>query len=74
MGLANPYASNTSLPSFKQGEGEASASKTPSPPVPHPVDPQGKGKAKECWWLDVSCPGWEDLRDIGEVSVILGDS
>jgi magnesium transporter len=70
MGLANPYASNTSLPSFK-GEGEAS--KTPSPPVPQPVDSKGKGKAKECWWLDVSCPGWEDLRDIGEVSGI-GDS
>lgn len=22
--------------------------------------------SKGCWWLDVSCPGWEDLRDIGE--------
>ncbi len=21
-----------------------------------------------CWWLDISCPGWEDLRDLGEVS------
>jgi hypothetical protein len=20
-----------------------------------------------CWWLDVSCPSWEDLRDLGEV-------
>ncbi|OCF43050.1 hypothetical protein I317_03143 [Kwoniella heveanensis CBS 569] len=26
-----------------------------------------KGKASETWWLDVSCPGWEDLRDIGEL-------
>lgn len=24
---------------------------------------------KGCWWLDVSCPTWQDLRDIGEVSV-----
>lgn len=23
-------------------------------------------RSKGCWWLDVSCPGWEDLRDIGE--------
>ena len=23
---------------------------------------------KGCWWLDVSCPTWEDLRDLGEVS------
>lgn len=22
---------------------------------------------KGCWWLDVSCPTWEDLRDLGEV-------
>lgn len=20
-----------------------------------------------CWWLDVSCPSWEDLRDLGEL-------
>ena len=25
-------------------------------------------KPKGCWWLDVSCPTWEDLRDLGEVS------
>jgi len=23
-----------------------------------------------CWWLDVSCPSWEDLRDLGEVSAL----
>ncbi|WVN85663.1 uncharacterized protein L203_100812 [Cryptococcus depauperatus CBS 7841] len=22
---------------------------------------------KGCWWLDVSCPTWEDLRDIGQL-------
>ncbi|GHJ86096.1 hypothetical protein NliqN6_2498 [Naganishia liquefaciens] len=22
---------------------------------------------KGCWWLDVSCPTWEDLRDLGEL-------
>ena len=26
-----------------------------------------KGKGKGCWWLDVACPEWEDLRDLGEV-------
>ncbi|ORY26334.1 hypothetical protein BCR39DRAFT_498322 [Naematelia encephala] len=42
---------------------------------PHAVDTrsealpiESKGKEKEgCWWLDVACPGWEDLRDIGEL-------
>lgn len=29
---------------------------------------KGKSKSKGCWWLDVSCPTWEDLREIGEVS------
>ncbi|KAK4687837.1 magnesium transporter, partial [Tremellales sp. Uapishka_1] len=22
---------------------------------------------KGCWWLDVACPGWEDLRDLGDL-------
>ena len=30
-------------------------------------DGKGKGKTTACWWLDVGCPGWEDLRDLGEV-------
>jgi magnesium transporter len=31
-------------------------------------DSDGKRRSKGCWWLDVSCPSWEDLRDLGEVS------
>lgn len=26
---------------------------------------------KGCWWLDVSCPTWQDLRDLGEVSTAI---
>ncbi|ORX35589.1 hypothetical protein BD324DRAFT_630759 [Kockovaella imperatae] len=26
-------------------------------------EPEKKG----CWWLDVACPTWDDLRDLGEV-------
>lgn len=36
------------------------SSTTPTPP--EPAQP-----FKGCWWLDVSCPTWEDLRDIGEM-------
>ena len=54
MGLANPYGSSTSLSDL--------SNETPSP---------GSGEEVKqevgCWWLDVSCPSWEDLRDIGEV-------
>lgn len=32
------------------------------------LEQKGKSKSKGCWWLDVSCPTWEDLREIGEVS------
>ncbi|EIW66008.1 hypothetical protein TREMEDRAFT_35729, partial [Tremella mesenterica DSM 1558] len=26
-----------------------------------------KHRSKGCWWLDVSCPTWQDLRDLGEL-------
>jgi hypothetical protein len=53
MGLVNPHGSSTSLSSMREE----------SPPL------WKDAKQEEgCWWLDVSCPGWEDLRDIGEVS------
>lgn len=32
----------------------------------NPPDPL-KRKPGGAWWLDVSCPTWEDLRDIGEL-------
>lgn len=53
MGMMNPYGSSTSLNQLKTPSRSSS------------IDEQ---KGKGCWWLDVSCPGWEDLRDIGEVS------
>ncbi|OXH76108.1 cation transporter [Cryptococcus neoformans] len=31
------------------------------------LEQKGKSKSKGCWWLDVSCPTWEDLREIGEL-------
>lgn len=37
--------------------------------IPSPT-PTARDKPKACippWWLDVSCPNWKDLRDIGEL-------
>ena len=63
MGIVNPYGSNTSLASLKTEFTRPSLS-----PTPTGVKDEIK-QDKGCWWLDVSCPGWEDLRDIGEVSI-----
>ena len=46
------------LPSSANGSG------TPSPPSTAAFLP---AKPKVTWWLDVGCPTWEDLRDIGEL-------
>lgn len=59
MGLKNPYGSFTSLSALGEVTSPITEVRAPNP------DPKGKGKG--CWWLDVSCPGWEDLRDLGEV-------
>jgi hypothetical protein len=64
MGLAKPYSSTSSI-TLKQID-----ETPPHKPLSELADRKGKGRAKQCWWLDVSCPTWEDLRDIGEVSVI----
>ena len=64
MGMHNPYGgSSTSIQSLKdKGTDFVLPSTSPAP------SRQGSMEAPKCgWWLDVSCPGWEDLRDIGEV-------
>lgn len=55
LGIPNPKGSTTSLTALNED------------PETLAVKSKGKEKAKGCWWLDVACPGWEDLRDIGEV-------
>ncbi|WWC89067.1 uncharacterized protein L201_003985 [Kwoniella dendrophila CBS 6074] len=65
LGLAKPD-STTSLTSLKAEYHPPSNLGTPT------VQKDGfdftkKSTANETWWLDVSCPGWEDLRDLGEL-------
>lgn len=60
MGMSNPYGSSSSLSSLR------AETPTPTPNPSPPASPKVEEK-KGCWWLDVSCPGWEDLRDIGEL-------
>jgi len=66
MGLTKPYVGSTpNLNYMRSGElPQPSRVGTPT----GKDEGNGKGKGKGCWWLDVSCPGWEDLRDVGEVS------
>ena len=65
MGLARPSGSSSvSLTSLKDSTERVPS---PAPTLALPEYAKGKGKGKGCWWLDVSCPGWEDLRDIGEL-------
>lgn len=63
IGMAKPYGSAPNLAALRSTD-FALPKRVGSPKT------EGKGKEKEkgCWWLDVSCPGWEDLRDLGEVS------
>jgi hypothetical protein len=53
--------------------GQTGITHQPPPPL-RTVDPTEADTGIErkldkdgCWWLDVSCPSWEDLRDLGEV-------
>jgi len=42
-------------------------STTSSPPLPATPAPTIRHHPRAAWWLDVSCPTWKDLRDIGEL-------
>ena len=62
-------------PGLLRGQTGISVTHQPPPPL-RPVDPTEPDAEIErklgkdgCWWLDVSCPSWEDLRDLGEVRV-----
>ncbi|WVR06776.1 hypothetical protein IAU60_003811 [Kwoniella sp. DSM 27419] len=67
LGLARPD-STASLSSLKADYHPPSSSRIGTPTVQRDgFDFSRKGKASETWWLDVSCPSWEDLRDIGEL-------
>jgi Mg2+ and Co2+ transporter CorA len=76
MGLTSPasapnltalreFPSNTITdPSSKRSSLETLPPDTSSPGTAPAVVPD---KPKVTWWLDVGCPTWEDLRDIGEL-------
>ena len=71
MGMNNPYGSSTSLSAMRSGSDFKMPSRTTTPlasPALIPGTTRKQESGKGCWWLDVACPGWEDLRDIGEVS------
>lgn len=55
--------SSPDLPSVRS----SSASSGESSALPLSPTPTLKPQPKPAWWLDVSCPTWKDLRDIGEL-------
>ncbi|WWC62205.1 uncharacterized protein I303_104800 [Kwoniella dejecticola CBS 10117] len=65
LGLARPDSTG-SLTSLKAEYQPPTGLGTPTV-AKEGFDFTKKGKAEETWWLDVSCPGWEDLRDLGEL-------
>ena len=67
MGLANPYDSTPSSGALRSNELLTPLRAGTPLTGSSKEERNGKGKEKGCWWLDVACPGWEDLRDLGEV-------
>ena len=69
MNMANPYSSQPNLPSLRNSEYKMPTSRTPagSPTLKPETTPPAEDRTRPCWWLNVSCPTWEDLRDIGEL-------
>ena len=75
MGLTSPASAPnlTALREFPSNTiidppSKRSSLDTLSPvPVPSPAVTAAAVKPKVTWWLDVGCPTWEDLRDIGEL-------
>lgn len=70
LGLPNPHGSSGSLSSLRtQAHEFAMPSRSATPLLPAKEDAKARTKREKmgCWWLDVACPGWEDLRDLGEV-------
>lgn len=65
MGMNNPYGSGASTHTLKADKAtdNITLGRSPAPSRQGSLE-----QARGGWWLDVSCPGWEDLRDIGEVS------
>lgn len=69
LGLAAPSVSSFShnldlddgIPTKPTMPGSSPLSSSPAPTARVAVAPQ------PAWWLDVSCPTWKDLRDIGEL-------
>ena len=62
MGMNNPYGCSSSATTLKVDKATDFVMPSAAPSRQSSLD-----QVKSGWWLDVSCPGWEDLRDIGEV-------
>lgn len=60
LGLANSSTSSASAVDLPLAASSDSLKSLPAATTP-------TFEQKGCWWLDVSCPTWEDLRDIGEL-------
>ena len=63
-------------PALLRGQTGISVAQQPQPAIdPTEADARIERKLGKdgCWWLDVSCPSWEDLRDLGEVSSLASD-
>lgn len=71
LGLPNPHGSTGSLSSLRTAHEFAmpSAATTPVLSAQDLAKAKRKRGKQGCWWLDVACPGWEDLRDLGEVTL-----
>lgn len=64
LGMATGPGRNHSSPDLASAR-NSSDSMADLPPLPRTPPP--KPQPKPAWWLDVSCPTWKDLRDIGEL-------
>lgn len=66
LGLAAGPGRNHSSPDLASVRSSSGSSTDSSAPPLSPT-PTLRPQPKPAWWLDVSCPTWKDLRDIGEL-------
>lgn len=65
LGIVGPQSSSTT--SLRGLEADDGIPTEPTIPSPQSTIDRVTLKQSAAWWLDVSCPTWKDLRDIGEL-------
>ncbi|RXK39912.1 hypothetical protein M231_02846 [Tremella mesenterica] len=66
--LINANQQNSRMDSqARSGSPSQARSAIPNRTTHKQTDMVKKPRRKGCWWLDVSCPTWQDLRDLGEL-------